>query len=146
MSPKWDAAQALVHMNINTDEEVADVLLDQTIFAGVGNIIKNEILSLAKVSPLSTVGALTNKEKKMLIKLAVDFSQQFYLWRKAFVLRKHLRIYQKGICPHCGGKVTRGQTGKRKRFSYYCEVCQKFTTVDLHTKNKPAKAGSSKRS
>lgn len=146
MSPKWDAAQALAHMNASEDEEVADVLLDQAIFASVGNIIKNEILSLAKVGPFTIASALTNKEKKTLTKLAVDFSQQCYVWRKAFVLRKHLRIYQKGKCPHCGGKVTRGQTGKRKRFSYYCGVCQKFKAGDVPIKNKPAKAGRSKRS
>ena len=37
---------------------VCDALLDQNVFAGVGNIIKNEVLFRIRVHPLSTVGAL----------------------------------------------------------------------------------------
>jgi len=35
-----------------------DALLDQDIFSGVGNIIKNEVLHRIRVHPESTVGAL----------------------------------------------------------------------------------------
>ncbi|MER3465444.1 MAG: endonuclease, partial [Chitinophagaceae bacterium] len=37
---------------------VNDALLDQEIFSGVGNIIKNEVLYRIEVHPLSTIGAL----------------------------------------------------------------------------------------
>ena len=49
MSEKWNAPQALAHTKAFVELEIADVLLDQEIFAGVGNIIKNEILSIVKV-------------------------------------------------------------------------------------------------
>jgi endonuclease-8 len=50
MSPRWDSALAYEKMKKFLDEEIGDVLLDQDIFGGVGNIIKNEILSLARIN------------------------------------------------------------------------------------------------
>ncbi|MGE5377845.1 MAG: endonuclease, partial [Bacteroidota bacterium] len=44
MSPKWDSGKAFDAISAKPGAEIADVLLDQEIFAGVGNIIKNEVL------------------------------------------------------------------------------------------------------
>jgi endonuclease VIII len=123
MSPAWDSAQAL--KRLQTDEnEIADVLLDQEIFAGVGNIIKNEVLSLEYIHPKQIAKDIPKEKLRSLIEQTRAFSHQFYLWRKDFVLRKHLLIHRKGTCPHCGHKVVREKTGKRNRWSYYCPICQ----------------------
>ena len=106
MSPTWDSALAYGKMKKSLDEEIGDVLLDQDIFGGVGNIIKNEILSLARVHAKDKVRDLSLQECKNILALARSFSIQFYKWRKKFVLRRNLKIHRKGICPHCGGKVT----------------------------------------
>lgn len=57
-------------------------------------------------------------------RLQLEFSHQFYAWRKEFALLKHLRIHRKGACPHCSGKIIREKTGTRQRWSYYCLLCQ----------------------
>jgi endonuclease-8 len=124
MSPTWDSALAYGKMKEYLDEEIGDVLLDQDIFGGVGNIIKNEILSLARIHAKDKVRDLSLQERKNIVALARSFSIQFYKWRKNFVLRRNLKIHRKGICPHCGGKVTHKKTGKRARWSHYCPVCQ----------------------
>lgn len=124
MSPTWDSALAYGKMKRCLGEEIGDVLLDQSIFGGVGNIIKNEILSLARIHAAETVRDLTPQKRKELIGLAQSFSRQFYKWRKLFVLWRNLKIHRKGNCPHCGGKVTHKKTGKRNRWSHYCPVCQ----------------------
>ena len=49
MSDEWNAEKALAKVEKCKNEEVADVLMDQKIFAGVGNIIKNEILFRLKI-------------------------------------------------------------------------------------------------
>lgn len=41
MSEQWDPAQALKHLKEHPDMLACDALLDQDIFAGSGNIIKN---------------------------------------------------------------------------------------------------------
>ena len=124
MSSKWNSSNALASVLSNPNEEIADVLLDQEIFAGVGNIIKNEVLSITLTNPKTNVKDLSNKKIKEIIKVAYDFSRDFYKWRKKFVLKKHLIIYRKSICPHCGGKVIREKIGKRYRWSFYCPLCQ----------------------
>lgn len=124
MSDEWDPKKALRQIMAQPDEQVADVLLDQEIFAGVGNIIKNEILSLQKINPKALIKNISKLKLVSLIKEAHDFSDQFLAWRKKFVLRKNLKIHRKGKCPHCGAKIIREKTGKRNRWSYYCPVCQ----------------------
>lgn len=124
MSSEWDEKKALEKIQKNPTYEIGDLLLDQSIFAGVGNIIKNEVLYLNKTAPDQSLANLSLTKQKKLIKTTQEFSHQFYEWRKRFELRKHYQIYKKGICPRCQNKVTRKKTGKRQRLSFYCPHCQ----------------------
>jgi endonuclease-8 len=126
LSRAWDPAKALARLKEHPDAEIADVLLDQDLFAGVGNIIKNEVLSLAHVRPDAKVKHLGTAKRKEIIALARSFSKQFLRWRRAFVLRKHLLVHGRATCPHCGGPLTRVRTGRRQRWSYYCPTCQRL--------------------
>jgi endonuclease VIII len=124
MSSKWSPDKAFDSITSKPGVEIADVLLDQNIFAGVGNIIKNEVLWRMRMHPQTIVENITPSELKNLIAETRKFSLLFYKWRKVFLLRKHLDIYQKSICPRCGAKVKREKTGKRNRISHVCPVCQ----------------------
>ncbi len=124
MSPKWDSEKAFNSVSTKPNTEIADILLDQNIFAGVGNIIKNEVLWRVRIHPETKVRNMTPSEVQRLIAETRKFSLLFYKWRKAFLLRKHLDIYQKSICPRCGTKVKREKTGKRNRISHFCPTCQ----------------------
>jgi endonuclease-8 len=124
MSRKWDAAAALKRVKQQKQVEIADVLLDQNIFSGVGNIIKNEVLSLRRIPPQRKVGELSTRELKGVIEEARTFSKQFYRWRKRFVLKKNLKAHRRALCPHCSGRLTRAKTGRRERWSYWCPACQ----------------------
>ena len=124
MSPEWDEKAAFKRTRQQPDEEIADVLLDQDIFAGVGNIIKNEILYLARVNPKQKVSEISAPKLEKIISLSQSFSIQFYEWRKIFMLKKNLVMYRKGKCPNCETKVIREKTGKRERWSYWCLECQ----------------------
>lgn len=124
MSPRWDPERAFESISAKPNAEIADILLDQDIFAGVGNIIKNEVLWRRRIHPQTRVKDIPPAERKELIAETRKFSLLFYKWRKVFSLRKHLDIYQKSICPRCGAKVRREKTGKRNRFSHFCPVCQ----------------------
>jgi endonuclease-8 len=125
MSPRWDAAGALRRMKQHGDEEVADVLLDQTLFAGVGNIIKNEVLSRARLAPQRSVRTISTTRLKALIEDTRAFSKQFYRWRKKFVLTKNLQAHRRALCPHCETRLIRAKTGARQRWAYWCPLCQK---------------------
>lgn len=124
LARQWDPAHALRQMEAHPDAEIADVLLDQDIFAGVGNIIKNEVLSLERIHPVTRVCHLKAAQRTALVGRARSFAQQFLRWRRQFVLLQHLAIHRRSACPHCGGPVKHERTGQRKRISHYCPVCQ----------------------
>ena len=68
---------------------MCDALLDQDVFAGVGNIIKNEVLYRIGVHPATTIGALPPRKLGEMIKQARLYSFDFLEWKKQYVLRQH---------------------------------------------------------
>ncbi|MDB5934694.1 MAG: endonuclease [Massilia sp.] len=125
MSDQWSAARALKKLRAAPDMLACDALLDQTIFAGVGNIIKNEVLFRIRVHPLSPVGALSPGKLRELVAEARQYCFDFLEWKKAYVLRKHWLAHKKVTCPRCNIKFSKGHLGKSKRRSFFCEKCQK---------------------
>ena len=124
LSPTWDPRKALAEMREHPDAEVADVLLDQGIFAGVGNIIKNEVLFRMRVDPRAAVGNIPARLQRAIVADARVFSERFLELRRQFALRKNLEIYGRSACPRCGGRVTRKNHGTRNRRSFICVRCQ----------------------
>jgi len=124
LSETWDPETALEKVRRRPEEEIADVLLDQTIFAGVGNIIKNEVLFRTRTSPSARVGQLSGVRLKALIAEARTFSFRFLELRRVFALRKNLEIYGRSTCPSCHRPVRRRVHGIRRRRSFYCPACQ----------------------
>jgi endonuclease-8 len=124
MSPDWNESKALKTVKKLKDTEVCDVLMNQEIFSGVGNIIKNEVLFRIKVHPECLVESLPLKKIKELVKEGHNYSHEFYHWKKAYVLKKNFLIYKKSECPRCKLKTKRKYLGKGKRLTCYCENCQ----------------------
>jgi endonuclease-8 len=124
MSEQWDAALARKRLRAQPGTLVCDALLDQDLFAGVGNIIKNEVLFRIRVHPLSTVGALPAARLRDLVREARQYSFDFFEWKKAYVLRKHWLAHTKRTCPRCDIPFTKGHLGKTMRRSFFCENCQ----------------------
>ncbi len=128
MSSVWNPTKALALLKKMKDRMVCDVLLDQNIFAGVGNIIKNEVLYRIKIHPETLISDLKSKQLKNLVEEARNYSFDFYEWKKIYQLRKHWLIYKKRKCRRCEIPVVTKHTGKGKRYSFYCENCQQKPT------------------
>lgn len=126
MSKQWDGAKAMRKLNQTPGRMVCDALLDQTIFAGVGNIIKNEVLFRTRVHPESLWGKIPAARKRLVIKEAVNYSFDFLKWKKIFQLKKHYQIYTKKRCPRDHTIVFKATLGKTQRRTFYCEECQKL--------------------
>ena len=127
LSRLWNASKALAALRSRGEEQIGDVLLDQEVFAGVGNIIKNEVLSLVRIRPDALVGNISVARRKEIISIARSFSQQFLRWRRVFQLKQHLLVHQKVNCPHCGGELAHEKMGQKQRMAHYCPRCQKKT-------------------
>jgi endonuclease-8 len=124
MSDQWDAKLARQRLLVHPDTLACDALLDQSVFSGVGNIIKNEVLFRIRVHPLSRVGALPPAKLRELVREARQYSFDFLEWKKAFVLRKHWLAHTKRTCPRCQVPFQKGHLGQTQRRSFWCESCQ----------------------
>jgi endonuclease-8 len=126
MSEHWDPRLALRRLRAAPDTLVCDALLDQDIFAGVGNIIKNEVLFRVRVHPLCRVGALPPAKLRELVREARNYSFDFLYWKKRFVLRAHWLAHNKSVCPRDHVKFQRAYLGARQRRSFFCTHCQRL--------------------
>jgi endonuclease-8 len=123
----WDPAQARKTLSARPELIAADALLDQDLFAGVGNIIKNEVLFRIRVHPESEVGALPPRKLAELVEQAREYSFDFLAWKKAYVLKKHYQVHTKTHCPRDGTRLTyRKHLGRAQRRAFFCETCQKL--------------------
>ncbi|MEO5584825.1 MAG: hypothetical protein ABIQ75_05170 [Flavobacteriales bacterium] len=127
LSPHWNASKALAALRSRGGEQIGDVLMDQEVFAGVGNIIKNEVLSLVRIRPDALVRNISVAGRKEIISIARSFSKQFLRWRRVFLLKQHLLVHQKENCPHCGGQLVHEKMGQKRRMAHYCPRCQRRT-------------------
>jgi endonuclease VIII len=126
MSADWDPSAARSKLREMPRTLICDALLDQDVFAGVGNIIKNEVLFTTRVHPRSEVAAMPASRLRALVDDARTYSFEFLKWKRKFQLRKHWLVHNRGLCPSCGGKLTRAILGKTARRCFFCERCQKL--------------------
>jgi endonuclease VIII len=124
MNDDWDPKAAKKKLKAAPDTLACDALLDQNIFAGSGNIIKNEVLFRIFVHPASKVGALPTKQLNLLIKEARIYSFDFYEWKKQYVLKKHWLAHTKKTCHRCKIPLIKKYMGKTNRRTFYCDNCQ----------------------
>ena len=124
MGEAWDPALARRRLRAMPEALACDALLDQAVFAGVGNIIKNEVLFRIRVHPLSRIGALPPRKLAELVKQARAYSFEFLAWKKAFVLRQHWLAHRKSTCPRCGVRFTIAHLGRTHRRAFFCAHCQ----------------------
>lgn len=122
MSNKWDEEAAFAKVMKKSNAEISDVLLDQKIFTGVGNKIRNEVLFDMRILPMRKTKDIDPITLRELVHATHKLSHQFYKWRAKDELNNgvHWNIYKKKMCPICAGPVTHAYTGKTNRSSYFC--------------------------
>ncbi|WP_343624573.1 endonuclease [Flavobacterium lindanitolerans] len=124
MNENWNPKQAKEKLKNIPNKQICDALLEQDIFSGVGNIIKNEVLYRVRVHPESLVGKIPSKKRDEIIKESRNYSFQFLEWKKKFELKKHWLAHTKKTCLRCDLPILKKYTGVKKRRSFFCENCQ----------------------
>jgi endonuclease-8 len=126
MNEDWDAKAARKKLKAMPSTLVVDALLDQNIFSGVGNIIKNEVLYRIKMHPKTKLGDIPPKKLSELIAEARNYSFDFLKWKKEYTLRKHWLAHTKKTCQRDGAKIIKEYLGNTNRRTFFCETCQKL--------------------
>ncbi|XP_062910993.1 endonuclease 8-like 2 [Mobula hypostoma] len=123
LSREFDKAKALCALQ--HAQPVCYTLLCQHHFSGLGNIIKNEVLYLSGIHPMSLGSQLSAEKLCTLLEHVLLFSRE---WldnkQKGIGLKYH--IYQKDQCPR-GHAVKRAELGPPhglQRSTWWCPVCQ----------------------
>ncbi|NWU74287.1 NEIL2 Endonuclease, partial [Onychorhynchus coronatus] len=133
-SPRADPASDILSVEFHRGQAldalrapnpICYTLLDQRYFSGLGNIIKNEILYLAKIHPLTQGSLLAPSDLERLLDCALQFSSN-WLQHKLRGQGLHPQIYQREQCPlgHPVMKGTFGPQGGFKRLTWWCPQCQ----------------------
>src|SRR5688572_19373298 len=120
----------------SSDRRIRDLLLDQRIIGGVGNIYANEILASVGVKPTIRACRLTRKQVYAIAQAVPDLLQQAIRWcgtsfsdyrtaddeRGEF--QTYLRVYDREgeKCRACASIIKRVAIGNRSAF--YCPSCQ----------------------
>ena len=117
----FDEDEVMRLMREHDDEDIADVLLNQRVIAGIGNMWKSESLHAAKVNPFTKVRALTDEDLRRIIKYARRIMR-----RSAVEGRQNHAVYSRGgkLCRTCGAKIAYKKQGPDVRGTYWCPQCQ----------------------
>jgi endonuclease-8 len=78
LSNNFDPSYVKSLLKDQGSKTIDDVLMDQKIFTGVGNILRNEILYRAGIHPLSVTGKIPARKITRLVKEAAKYAQLFY--------------------------------------------------------------------
>ncbi|MFL5809588.1 MAG: DNA-formamidopyrimidine glycosylase family protein [Flavisolibacter sp.] len=124
LNDAWDPKAARKKLKAIPHILVVDALLDQNIFSGVGNIIKNEVLYRIKVHPKNTIGALPPRKLTEMINQARIYSLDFLHWKKEFTLKQHWLAHTKKVCERDGSKIIKEYLGTTARRTFFCDCCQ----------------------
>ena len=119
------------------DTLLADVLLDQRVASGIGNVYKSEILFLQSLSPALTVAQVTDDELEQCYALAADLLQKNLGGGKRVTRFENDRAGRLWVynrhgkpCHRCRARIRTQRLGKHHRGTYWCPACQSGRSAD----------------
>jgi endonuclease-8 len=142
LSEEFDAAAALERLLGHPQEALADVLLDQKVLAGIGNVFKSEICFVNGLHPFRAVGTLTSDEaaatissaqKLLRANILEDSGDSIVTYRGQQRRTTHasdpgasLWVYGRAgePCRRCGEAIRRRIQGEDARVTFWCPRCQ----------------------
>jgi endonuclease VIII len=133
--PDLDEAVRRARMPGYANREIGDLLLDQRVAAGIGNVYKSEVLFECRVHPRTRTGALTAEQLRSLFEKAAHLMRLNLLTRRrtAVPLKRRptassqrLWVYLRHgkPCLDCGTPIERFLQGDLARSTYFCPHCQ----------------------
>lgn len=125
LSKKFDPAFVKKLIKAHSTDTIDDVLMNQEVFAGVGNKIRNEALYRSGIHPLSIIEKIPAAKINRLIKEVVIYAEEFYAELKHYGKHKSFEVYKQQYAPD-GSEVTMKILPKTKRKIYFSEHKQQL--------------------
>ncbi len=120
----FSPSKFIEHIKKQHAREVGEVLLDQTVVSGIGNILRVEILFYSHIHPRRTVADLTGSELNELLHWTMKLMSH-WLKETGRKNKSWQRIYRMSgkPCPVCGSTIQFFR--QARRVTYACHACQK---------------------
>jgi endonuclease-8 len=143
----FDRGEALRRLRNPAHESrpIVEVLLDQRVLAGIGNVYKSEVLFIERVDPTAalgtlddaTLGRIVDRSRALLVANRLSASRvttgrasgEGHAVPDRGVSRGRsgrLWVYGRAgrPCRRCGGRILAGRHGELPRTTYWCPRCQ----------------------
>jgi endonuclease-8 len=125
----------------NPDAEVAVVLLNQRVLAGLGNVYKSEALFAAGINPFRAMKTIALREMEAMVDVAQRYMKANVVDGKSDGIvtysgsrrtthtmdrEERLWVYRRQgqECRRCGAAVMMRKQGVQARSTYWCPACQ----------------------
>jgi endonuclease-8 len=125
----------------NPDAEIAVVLLNQRVLAGLGNVYKSEVAFAVGVNPFRAMRTITTREMELMVDIAQRYMKANVMDGKgdgivtysgnrrtthAMDREERLWVYRRQgqECRRCGTTVMMRKQGVQARSTYWCPSCQ----------------------
>jgi endonuclease-8 len=118
--PRIDTAVERARQRSPRQRAIGEVLLDQTVAAGIGNVVRCEALHALRVDPWARLGDLSDATVAALLEQSRCVLQAGV--RSGGALPR--AIYGRRVCPRCGAVVRRRGQGDQARTVHWCPACQ----------------------
>lgn len=133
--PDIDEAVRRARLPAYADREIGDLLLDQRVAGGIGNVYKSEVLFECRIHPRTRVRGLTDDQLRELFEKAAHLMRlnlltrrrtSVPLRRRATPSSQRLWVYMRHgkPCLDCGTPIERFLQGDMARSTYFCPGCQ----------------------
>jgi endonuclease-8 len=143
LSENFVEEEARKRLLAHADEEVGNVLLNQRVMAGIGNVFKSEICFACSVNPFRKVNTLRKAEVDCILDTAKRYlaanvadgaGDQIVTYtglRRTTGMSnpaERLWVYRRvgEECRRCGTKIQTRKQGPGARSTYWCPECQKL--------------------
>lgn len=129
----FDFAEAIRRIRERDAFEIAEVLVNQRVVAGVGNEYKSEVLFLGRVHPFARVRDVSDEQLEAILRIArklmlanVRKRNQERVTTFSLDPRQTKYVYGRGgkPCRKCGSPVAFAKQGDHARPTYWCPKCQ----------------------
>lgn len=134
LGEELDLEEAVRRIRERPDREIAEVILNQRVVAGIGNEYKSELLFMAGISPFARVRDVPPEQLEALLLTArrvmvANVRKNSAARTTNFSLdpRQKQFVYSRGgqPCRRCGTPIAFAKQGTDARGTYWCPECQK---------------------
>jgi len=150
LDPAFDARGAAARAAGHGTRPIAEVLLDQRVVAGIGNIYKSEALFVAGVDPRTAVNQLEAATLEAIYAAAHQLMRATLAPAPAGSRarglaggqdRAHLVYSRTGQpCPRCGARIVCCSLGAPPRWTWSCPTCQPCPAVSPEDLSPPVRS------